>query len=161
MKFFAFLKKQGGSMAEIKTILCAVDFSEYSAEVASYSQTLAKALGAKVKVLYVAPSLTQYVGFHVPPTSIESFVGEIVSGAEKTMDAFLEERFSDCPAEGAVVTGYAAEEILNYAKENQVDMIVMGTHGRKGIDRILFGSVAEKVVQTSAVPVLTIRPSAK
>jgi nucleotide-binding universal stress UspA family protein len=147
-------------MAQIKTILCAVDFSEHSAQVADYTQTMAHALGAKVKVLYVAPSLTQYVGFHVPPTSIESFVGEIVSGAEKTMDAFLEERFDKCDAEGAVVTGYAAEEILDYAQEHKVDMIIMGTHGRKGIDRILFGSVAEKVVQTSSVPVLTIRPSA-
>ncbi|MDD2218934.1 MAG: universal stress protein [Desulfoplanes sp.] len=148
-------------MAQIKTILCAVDFSEHSAAVADYSKTMAKALGASVKVLYVAPSLTQYVGFHVPPTSIESFVGEIVSGAEKTMDAFLEERFGEeCKAEGAVVTGYAAEEILDFAKENKVDMIIMGTHGRKGIDRILFGSVAEKIVQTSSVPVLTIRPLA-
>ena len=58
-----------------------------------------------------------------------------------------------------VVVGYAAEEILSLAENEDADLIVMGTHGRKGIDRILFGSVAEKVVKNSSRPVLTIRPS--
>jgi nucleotide-binding universal stress UspA family protein len=145
-------------MAEIKKILCAVDFSEISSKVADYAQTLAKSLGASVKVLYVAPSLSQYVGFHVPPTSIETFVGEIVTGAEKTMDVFVQENFTEIDAEPKVVSGYASDEILNFVEQEGVDMIVMGTHGRKGIDRILFGSVAEKVVKGAKVPVLTIRP---
>ena len=59
-----------------------------------------------------------------------------------------------------LVVGYAAEEILKTAVKENCDLIVMGTHGRKGIDRILFGSVAEKVVKRSSVPVLTIRPHA-
>ncbi|MBO4369276.1 MAG: universal stress protein, partial [Desulfovibrio sp.] len=63
-------------------------------------------------------------------------------------------------AQGQVLIGYAAEEILNRATEENADMIVMGTHGRKGIDRILFGSVAEKVVKNARIPVLTIRPTA-
>jgi nucleotide-binding universal stress UspA family protein len=145
-------------MAEIKKILCAVDFSEISSKVADYAQTLAKSLGASVKVLYVAPSLSQYVGFHVPPTSIETFVGEIVTGAEKTMDVFVQENFTEIDAEPKVVTGYASDEILNFVEQEGVDLVVMGTHGRKGIDRILFGSVAEKVVKGAKVPVLTIRP---
>lgn len=148
-------------MALIKKILCAVDLSDVSAQIADYAKTLALALQAEVKVVYIAPSLTQYVGFHVPPSSIESFVGEIVSGAEKTMDAFLEEHFPGVRVSGVVVTGYAAEEILNYAELEKVDLIVMGTHGRKGIDRILFGSVAEKIVKTAKVPVLTLRPTLK
>ena len=145
-------------MAEIKKILCAVDFSEISSKVADYAQTLAKSLGASVKVLYVAPSLSQYVGFHVPPTSIETFVGEIVTGAEKTMDVFVQENFTEIDAEPKVVSGYASDEILNFVEQEGVDLIVMGTHGRKGIDRVLFGSVAEKVVKGAKVPVLTIRP---
>ena len=145
-------------MAEIKKILCAVDFSEISSKVADYAQTLAKSLGASVKVLYVAPSLSQYVGFHVPPTSIETFVGEIVTGAEKTMDVFVQENFTEIDAEPKVVTGYASDEILNFVEQEGVDLVVMGTHGRKGIDRILFGSVAEKVVKGAKVPELTIRP---
>lgn len=145
-------------MIEVKKILCAVDFSESSTKVSDYAKTLALKHGATVLVLYAAPSLSQYVGFHVPPNSIENFVGEIVSGAEKTMETYLNENFSGVEAEGRVVTGYAAEEILRVAEEDKVDLIVMGTHGRVGIDRILFGSVAEKVVKNSAIPVLTIRP---
>ncbi|WP_291318990.1 universal stress protein [Desulfonatronospira sp.] len=145
-------------MAEVKKILCAVDFSDMSSKVADYAQTIAKSMNSSVKVVYVAPSLSQYVGFHVPPTSIENFVGEIVSGAEKTMDIFIQENFSEIDATGHVLTGYAAEEILKYADQENMDMIIMGTHGRKGIDRVLFGSVAEKIVKSAPIPVLTIRP---
>ncbi|MFP4083790.1 MAG: universal stress protein [Desulfonatronovibrio sp.] len=145
-------------MATIKKVMCAVDFSEMSSTVASYAQLLGKSLNASVKVVYVAPSLSQYVGFHVPPTSIESFVGEIVSGAEKTMDTFVQENFKDIDVTGKVLSGYAAEEILSYAREEEIDLIIMGTHGRKGIDRVLFGSVAEKIVKSASIPVMTIRP---
>ena len=145
-------------MPAIKKILCAVDFSEQSPKVADFAKSLGQALQAKILVLYVAPSLSQYVGFHVPPSSIENFVGEIVSGADSTMNAFLDENFQGLDADGRVVTGYAAEEILTLSEEEAVDMIVMGTHGRRGIDRILFGSVAEKVVKSARCAVLTVRP---
>ncbi|EMG36839.1 universal stress protein UspA-like protein [Desulfocurvibacter africanus PCS] len=147
-------------MVQMKKILCAVDFSEASKEVASYAAYLAKGLNAEILVLYVAPSLSQYVGFHVPPSSIESFVKEIVAGADKSMESFLGEQFKNVNARGEVVTGYAAEEILNIAAEEKVELIVMGTHGRRGIDRILFGSVAERVVKNAQCPVLTVRPGA-
>lgn len=144
---------------EIKKILCAVDLSDHSKEVAAYAVMLAKHFAASVVVVYTAPSLSQYVGFHVPPNTIENFVGEIVTGAEKSMEAFVQEYFAGVEAHGQVLIGYAAEEILNRAHAEDVDIIVMGTHGRKGIDRILFGSVAEKVVKNADMPVLTIRPA--
>lgn len=146
-------------MPAITKILVAVDFSDHSKPIADYAKLLAEKTDAEILVVYAAPSLSQYVGFHVPPNSIESFVGEIVSGAEKSMDAYLEENFQGLPATGKVVTGYAAEEILELADKEMADLIVMGTHGRKGIDRILFGSVAEKVVKSANIPVLTVRPS--
>ena len=95
------------TMKEIKKILCAVDLSEHSAAVAEYATMLA--LGASIIVVYTAPSLSQYVGFHVPPNTIENFVGEIVSGAEKSMDAFVAENFPGVEAKGQVLIGYAAE----------------------------------------------------
>lgn len=146
-------------MKEIKKILCAVDLSDHSRAVAEYATMLAKATGAIVVVVYTAPSLSQYVGFHVPPNTIENFVGEIVTGAEKSMESFVSENFPGVEARGQVLIGYAAEEIINRAEEEKADLIVMGTHGRKGIDRILFGSVAEKVVKNAKQPVLTIRPA--
>ncbi|WP_459937655.1 universal stress protein [Desulfonatronum parangueonense] len=145
-------------MVEMKKILCAIDFSEVSPMVAEYAHSLSKAFGAEVILLYSAPSLNQYVSFHVPPNSIETFVGEIVTGAEQSMEAFISQHLPDVNVTGRVVSGYAAEEIVKCADEENVDMIVMGTHGRKGIDRILFGSVAEKVVKAANCPVLTLRP---
>jgi nucleotide-binding universal stress UspA family protein len=144
---------------QLSKILCAVDLSEHSKQVAQYASMLAKSTGAQLLVIYTAPSLSQYVGFHVPPSTIENFVGEIVSGAEKSMEAFIAENFAGLSVTSKVLIGYAAEEIINRANEDNVDMIVMGTHGRKGIDRILFGSVAEKVVKNAKQPVLTIRPA--
>ena len=110
---------------EIKKILCAVDLSDHSKEVAAYAVLLAKGLGASVLVVYTAPSLSQYVGFHVPPNTIENFVGEIVTGAEKSMEAFVAENFTGVEARGQVLIGYAAEEILNRAHDEKADIIVM------------------------------------
>ncbi len=145
-------------MQEVKKILCAVDLSDHSKTIAKYTLYLAKSLGAEVLVVYTAPSLSQYVGFHVPPNTIENFVGEIVSGAEKSMDTFVSENFPGVTARGEILIGYAADEIVNKAEDENVDLIIMGTHGRTGLDRILFGSVAEKVVKNAKAPVMTIRP---
>ena len=146
-------------MAKLQKIVCALDLSEHSRQVAEYATMLAKMSGASIVAVYAAPTLTQYTGFHVPPNTIDSFVGEIVSRAEKAMADFVAEHCPDVQVKAEVVVGYAAEEILSLAENEDADLIVMGTHGRKGIDRILFGSVAEKVVKNSSRPVLTIRPA--
>ena len=146
-------------MPVLKKILCAIDLSEQSESVAEYAVMLARLADASIVAVYAAPTLTQYTGFHVPPNTIDNFVGEIVSGAEKSMSEFVAQHFAGVDARGVVVVGYAAEEILAVAEKEQVDLIVMGTRGRKGIDLILFGSVAEKVVKNAAGPVVTIRPT--
>ncbi len=147
-------------MVAIKKIICALDLAETSKEVAEYATMLAKLSNAEVVALYVAPTMTQYTGFHVPPNSIDTFVAEIVDGAKKSMDEFVKENFQGVNVKSDVVIGYAAEEILANAERENADLIIMGTHGRTGIDRMLFGSVAEKVVKNSVIPVLTIRPKA-
>ena len=123
-------------MPALKKILCALDLSDQSESVAEYAVMLAKMSGASIVAVYAAPTLTQYTGFHVPPNTIDNFVGEIVSG--------VSEHFTGVDARGVVVVGYAAEEILALAESEQADIIVMGTRGRKGIDLILFGSVLKR-----------------
>ena len=147
-------------MPTIKKILVAVDLSSQSSAVADYALCLAKAFNAEIIAIYTAPSLSQYVGFHVPASAIENFVGEVVTRADQSMLSFIEDKFKGVKASGKVVSGYPAEEILAQVQECNADLVVMGTHGRIGLDRILFGSVAEKVVKTSPVPVLTVRPEA-
>ena len=143
-------------MKEIKKILCAVDLSEHSAAVAEYATMLAKGLGASIIVVYTAPSLSQYVGFHVPPNTIENFVGEIVSGAEKSMDAFVAENFPGVEAKGQVLIGYAAEEILARANDEGVDLIVMGCRGLDAV-RGMIGSVSAAVLRSVECPVLVVK----
>ena len=145
-------------MASVKKILCAVDFSESSPQVAEYAATLAAATKAEILCVYIAPSLAEYVGFNVPQAALDTFVGDVVSSADTSMHDFLSEHFKGLSAAGLVVTGYPAEEILKVAADRKADMIVMGTHGRTGIDRIIFGSVAEKVVKSALCPVLTVKP---
>lgn len=145
-------------MAEVKKILCAVDFSEATPLVAEWAMQQARNSGAELLVIYVVPDLGRYSNFHVGNDRIADMVDSILGGARQNMDECLARDFPGAQAKGLVATGYAPEEILKAARENDCDLIVMGTHGRKGIDRIIFGSVAEKVVKTSPVPVLTIRP---
>ena len=147
-------------MPKIKKILCALDLSDQSKQVAEYARMIASIASAQIIVIYAAPTMTQYSGFNVPPNTIDNFVGEIVSGAEHSMQDFIAENFQGVEARGVVVVGYAAEEILNLARSEKVDLIVMGTHGRKALDLFLFGSVAEKVVKGASCPVLTMRPEA-
>lgn len=92
-------------MAKLQKIVCALDLSEHSRQVAEYATMLAKMSGASIVAVYAAPTLTQYTGFHVPPNTIDSFVGEIVSGAEKAMADFVAEHFPDVQVKAEVVVG--------------------------------------------------------
>ena len=146
-------------MKKITKILCAVDFSQHSDQVAAYAATLAKAFGAEIIAVYAAPDLAQYDNLHVSPATLENTLDEIFIGAEKNMEHFVPAAFNGANVQGVVVTGDPAEEILEMASASEADMIIMGTHGRKGIERILFGSVAEQVVKSASIPVLTIHPT--
>ena len=145
-------------MPQVKTILLAVDFSEAASPLAHYAKLFAAGLQARVVVLYVSPSMNRYASLYVPATSIQALVEQILEGANRVMGEFMARHFADANAEGRVEYGYAPEKIIEIATAVGADMIIMGTHGRRGVSRIPFGSVAEKVVKTARIPVLTIRP---
>ena len=77
---------------------------------------------------------------------------------QKSMNAFLAEKFAGMDATGVILVGRPSEELVKLAEEKGADLIVMGTHGRAGFDRLLFGSVAHEVVRAAPCPVMTIRP---
>ena len=74
------------------------------------------------------------------------------------MYEFVDEHFSEFANKTVVVAGDASEEIMNYIEDQHIDLVIMGTHGRKGMDKIFFGSVAERVVKASPVPVMVVNP---
>ncbi len=143
---------------EFKKILCAVDFAESNNKIVDCAKSLARAFNSKIFVIYVAPTFSQFIGLQIPSKSIDSFIEEVVSTAKQNMENFLNTNFYGIAVEGDVLRGDPAEIILSYSKEVEADIIVMGTHGRKGLNKLLFGSVAQKVIKQATIPVLTVKP---
>jgi nucleotide-binding universal stress UspA family protein len=144
-------------MAEIKKILFPVDFTASSDKVLPYVKLMADKLGAKVSLVHVVRGAEEFAGFEMGAAWYSSFEKELIDGAEKAMSRFVEENGLN-DAETAVLVGDAGEELVKYAEENGIDMIIMGTHGRKGLEKIMFGSVAAEVVKKAKCPVLTVNP---
>ncbi|MDP2104387.1 MAG: universal stress protein [Desulfobulbaceae bacterium] len=146
-------------LKDVKKILVPVDFSENSQKVFKSSVNVAERFGAELICVFVVQSFEDYSGFFVPHMPIVQFQDEMQDSAEKKMTAFLEENLPSGQAgSGKVLVGDVGEEIVAFAAREKVDMIVMGTHGYKGLERVLFGSVAEQVVKTASCPVLTVNP---
>ncbi|MBW2060484.1 MAG: universal stress protein [Deltaproteobacteria bacterium] len=145
-------------MTKFNKILFPVDLSEASAHIVSYVQDMADKFEAEIHVVFVAHVTGYYVSIDMPYAYMSDFESEIVKGAEKKLEEFIAASFKDYPVKVKVVSGYPAEEILKYAQSQDIDLIIMGTHGRRMIKRIVFGSVANHVVQKSPIPVLTINP---
>jgi nucleotide-binding universal stress UspA family protein len=146
-------------MKEFKRILFPVDLSESSAKIVPYIQTVAKKFGSEIHILFVARILDYFTGIYVPAPSITTMEKDIIDGAEKRLYEFMDEHFSAFPnTKTAVVAGDASEEIIKYIEDRHIDLVIMGTHGRKGLDKVIFGSVAERVVKTAPVPVMVVNP---
>lgn len=147
-------------MKDFSTILFATDFSEISEYAFDYALTLAKRFESRLIVMHVINEPVDLRGFYVPHISFDSLEQEISSSAEKMMDEFCAQRLSDVPKyEIFVTSGIPYEEILRKVEEENVSLVVLGTHGRAGIDHLLFGSTAERVVRRARCAVMTVRPS--
>lgn len=142
-----------------KDILLPTDGSKGVEEAINCAVALAKKFDAKIHVLYVVePPRFQDYGAGIALASIiktlqeagEQIVSETVEVIRKSGVSALEESIEE---------GHPAEEILKYMSEHGIDLIVIGTHGRRGINRVLLGSVAEEVVRSADVPVMTVRMS--
>ena len=146
-------------MKDFKKILFPVDFSEVSQKIVPYVETMAEKFNAEIHVLFVARILDYFVNIYVPHSSINTFEEEILKGGRKSMEKFLGESFpAPQKVKGEVVLGDASEKILEYVKNNHIDLLIMGTHGRKGLDKVLFGSVADRVSKMCDAPVLLVNP---
>ncbi|MCF8061319.1 MAG: universal stress protein [Deltaproteobacteria bacterium] len=148
-------------MKPVKKLLFPVDLSEVSPRIAPWVLDLANTFDAEVHLVFVARRFEQFSTVYVSPRSIEAFEQEISQGAERGLEEFVKAHFESkgfTRCVRRVVLGDAAEEILDYIRAENIDLVVMGTHGRKGLERVLFGSVADHVVKMSTVPVLTVNP---
>jgi nucleotide-binding universal stress UspA family protein len=149
------------SIQGMKIILVAVDFSDSSEAALAYAVELAKPLGAKLVVMhsYELPIYGFPDGALIASAEVAT---RIMQGAQTGLDAMVERHKKEAQIDTVVRQGVPWEEVRAVAEEVDADMIIIGTHGRKGIARALLGSVAEKILRTSTRPVLTIHaPHAK
>jgi len=143
---------------EIKKILFPTDFSEGSSHALEYAIDMAKRYGAKLYFVHVIYDIAKAAGWYVPHTSMDEMYRDIEKSAEKELGRFgLEEARALKGAERIVLKGVPHTEIVKFAKDNTIDLIIIGTHGRKGMGRILFGSTAAQVVRYAPCPVLAVR----
>ncbi len=134
---------------DIKKVLVPVDFSENSKKILEAAGYFSGKCQAELHVVFVVQSFDDYSGFFVPHMPVAKFEEEMVQAAEQKMESFLVGQEN---IEAKVLVGDVAEEIIRHTEESGMDLIVMGTHGYKGIEKVMFGSVAEKVVRSSPLP---------
>lgn len=144
-------------MASIKHILAAVDFNETSEHALDQALSLAKDTGAKVTVIHVyGLPIYRFADSEYVPTADEAV--RVATAAQKGLDALVaRHRDRGVPMETVVNAGAVEEELCAEATRVGADLIVIGTHGRGAIGRAILGSVAQNLIRTAPVPVLTVR----
>jgi nucleotide-binding universal stress UspA family protein len=147
--------------ADWKQILCPIDFSDASRAALEAAAEVAKRYGAKVALFHAYP----VPGYTFPDGSFvasSKMLDELSEQAQRHLEEWktIAEGLGIAHVEIATSIGEPAHEILAFAKAQKADLLVMGTHGRTGIQHALMGSVAERVVRRATCPVLTVRPQA-
>ncbi len=139
-----------------KKILIATDGSEYTKNSVDYGIDLAKNTGAELHAIYVVDTAAFA---SIPMDAAWESMYELLrqEGDEATKYVADKAQAEGLEVDRNTIEGHPADEIIKYAEKNSISIIVMGTLGKSGLDRFLLGSVAEKVVRNSKIPVLVVR----
>lgn len=149
----------------ISNILVATDFSDASNRATTYAFELARALSCRLYLMHVVPAsdvdvmvaLQRHLETQI---TSEALIEAYYKDAEKQFDAIVTQHHGrGLVQERLIVTGNAADEIVSWAQAKQVQIIIVGTHGRSGLEHALLGSVAERVVRQAQTAVLVIPPT--
>jgi nucleotide-binding universal stress UspA family protein len=147
-------------MIKLKRILAATDFSECSDHALRYACEFAEAFGAELHLLFVSePPAAAYSEFGIGYVGVQDLQEDLKRGAEAKLNTLPSSPWQEkLDITRTVTVGTPFIEIIRYAREHDVDLIVVGTHGRGAVAHMLMGSTAEKVVRKAPCPVLTVRP---
>ena len=146
-------------MIDLHRILIPTDFSKFSQNALMYAAAFAEKFGAGLHLLHVVQNLSPVIPEILPvePPPVPS-VEQLTTAVQSAFDRLVtENKLEELVVHREVREGPPFYEIIRYAKEAQIDLIVMGTHGHSGLAHVLLGSVTEKVVRKSPCPVLTVR----
>jgi nucleotide-binding universal stress UspA family protein len=148
-------------MIDLKRILLPTDFSEFSQAAVAYGCALAEKFDSELHLLNVVQDLVELIpeaGMAFPPPGV--YIEELRHSSKASLEKVLDPAWVEKHKVVRVVRdGVPFLEILRYAQEADVDLIVLGTHGRTGLSHVLMGSVAERIVRKASCPVLTVRPA--
>ena len=141
-----------------QNIIFTTDFSDTSIAALPWALDMAKMLDADISCLYVVETPQIYSSLDMGAVAIPT-TADLVESANTRMESFIAEHLGDASttAEGKVVVGHAATEIVNSAKESEAKLIVITTHGYSGVKHVLLGSTTEDVVRHATCPVLSVR----
>ncbi len=144
---------------EIRKILAPTDFSEHSCYALQYARTFADRWGAELHLLNVIEPAVVAPEAGLTPMGMINLESDLSSAAEKSMQHLLSrDELRGAVTVTAVTYGRASTGIIDYARDNGIDLVVIATHGRTGLQHLFFGSTAELVVRECPCPVLTIHP---
>jgi nucleotide-binding universal stress UspA family protein len=148
--------RQEGVMIAIARILCPVDLSDFSRRALAYALSLGRWYGAPVTALHVRPRAARplFWGEEAPGPALESLLEG--PAADEAVHALVREVAASVPVMVSFREGTVAAEIVKEAAETSADLIVIGTHGASGFERLMLGSVTEKVLRKAPCPVLTV-----
>jgi nucleotide-binding universal stress UspA family protein len=148
--------KEVKAMVEIKKILLPCDLTTNGSKIIPYVLSVAEKYNSTIYLLHVVEDLHELAPHPYPGLRNDQKIHEKVC---KMCDKVCDEYFQGCSKISKVfVAGHPVVEILKFVESEDIDLIIMGTHGRSGIEHVIFGSIAENVVKKSPVPVLTINP---
>jgi len=141
-----------------RKILVPTDYSELSLAALDYARSFSEVFGAQIYLLHTLDTIP-VLALDTMDLTTETVIYETEKNAKSDLHHFVITRIGTVPNLIEVVRrGIAEDQIVQFTREEGIDLIVMATHGRSGIAHVLLGSVAEKVVQHSLVPVLTVKP---
>lgn len=146
--------------AKIRNILFPTDFSSTAREAQQYAMELVEKFGATLHLLHVVPEVIMPLPDSSTSWTIpEANINQHIEDANKQLLREVGETWAGSHQVQRTTTfGFVVDEIVKYAKEHEIDLIVLGTHGRTGLSHLLLGSVAEKTVRMATCPVLTVHP---
>jgi nucleotide-binding universal stress UspA family protein len=158
------IDEQGPFMTRIRTILVPTDFSEPAGAAWHYAQMFADRFKSRLHVLHVVSPPFLYDAWGTDTAALHT--AELLTQFEGAARTQLQKLVAGTGRRArrvvaATATGLTVEEILEYISKHRIDLVVMGTHGRGMVGHLLLGSVAERVVQRSPVPVLTVHGAAR
>ncbi len=143
---------------KIEKILFPTDFSEGSYHALPYAVDFSKLYNAKLYILHIIYDFTKATYSHIPHISSDKIFDDITAWARNEIDKCCIEQIRGLSkVDKLILKGVPYEEIVKFAEDKKIDIIVMGTYGRIGLDKLIFGSTAERVVRKASCPVLTVR----